>query len=117
MFGGELGYVDLGKAIGNSGDTSKARAIYVAATGTFPLNEQFSLNAKVGASANRVKGEGPGFSDKFSRTSLLLGVGATYNFAPNLAAVIEYENFGKILKEGGDNIKADLVSVGIRYKF
>jgi OOP family OmpA-OmpF porin len=113
-FGAELGYVDLGEA--NTGTiTTKPRAFYAAATGTYPLNEQFSLSGKVGVSFNRVKVSGAGLDDE-SRASLLLGVGAAYNFAPNLAAVLEYEHFGKVYKESFD-IKADMVSVGLRYKF
>jgi OOP family OmpA-OmpF porin len=111
-FGGEIGFVDLGKFSDVDG-SAKPKAIYAAATGTFPLNEQFSLSAKAGVSANRVKVSGE--SSK-SRASLLLGVGAAYNFAPNLAAVLEYEHFGKVYKESFD-IKADMVSVGLRYKF
>jgi OOP family OmpA-OmpF porin len=110
-FGAEIGYVDLGEG-NNGGLSTEPRALYLAATGTYPLNEQFSLSGKVGVSANRVKVAG----DSESRASLLLGVGATFNFAPNLAAVLEYEHFGKVYKEAFD-IKADMVSVGLRYKF
>jgi len=31
--------------------------------------------------------------------------------------VAEYENFGKVASEGGDKLKADLLSIGLRYKF
>lgn len=120
-FGAEIGFVNFGKAESVEVDgtfTSKVRAFYAAGTAAFPLNEQFSLTAKVGVSANRVKESFTGDADiKENRTSLLLGIGAKYNFAPNLAAVIEYENFGKVLKEEGETTKVNMLSVGIQYKF
>jgi OOP family OmpA-OmpF porin len=119
--GAEIGYVDFGKASFSDGIntvTAKPRALYAAVTGTLPLNEQFSLTAKAGLSANRVKFSVTGFGDETEKeTSAIFGIGAAYKFAPNLAAVVEYENFGKIVKGEGANIKADLISVGIRYSF
>jgi OOP family OmpA-OmpF porin len=120
-FGAEIGYVDLGKASVTDGiDTasSEPTALYAAVTGTFPLNEQFSLTGKVGVAANRVKVKFTGEPNSTEKhTSVMFGIGAAYNFAPNLAAVVEYEKFGKVLKEEGGNLKADLISVGVQYKF
>lgn len=109
-FGVEAGYADLGKYDGND-----ARAIYVAGTGAWPLDAQLALIAKIGASRNRVKFGDTG--QKFNHTAAIVGVGATYNFSKNLIGVLEYENFGRIYDERDGNIKADMWSVGLRYKF
>ena len=118
--GAEIGYVTLGKAnlvIAGEAFSTKTRAFYTAATGTLPLNEQFSLTGKLGVSANRVENSDVTGSETRDRITALVGVGATYNFAPNLAAVAEYDYFGKVIKEQNVNFKANLLSVGIRYKF
>lgn len=128
-FGVEAGYVHFGKlsASGTNGvDTasisSKPQALYVAATGTLPLNDQFSLFAKLGVSFNRTKVSTvlngvPDGSGTENRTTALLGIGAAYNFTKNLALVAEYEDFGKVIKEDGVDLKANLLSIGLRYKF
>lgn len=133
-FGVEVGYVNFGKvgdSITDGADTLsvslKPYALYLAGTGTLPLSEQFSVFAKVGVSMNRTKvsasanipSEGFSFSDSTTErnTAAMVGIGAAYKFTPNMALVAEYENFGKVLDEDGVNVKADLVSVGLRYKF
>jgi len=125
-FGLEAGYVDFGKIDMGYIDESlqaKSQAIYFAAVGTLPLNDQFSLYAKAGISANRVKvdwsfydGSGSGSYTK-NNTSALLGLGAAYHFSKNLSVVAEYDDFGKIEKEDGAHAKANIASLGIRYNF
>ena len=120
-FGVEIGYVDLGKpSISGGGLTATAepRSYYLAGTATYPIDEQFAVFAKAGVTRNRTKVNMTGFgSDKFTHTDAILGVGASYNVAKNIAVVIEYENFGKTVDEQGANLKSDLISVGLRYKF
>ena len=127
-FGAELGYVYFGNFEKTATDgvntvsfNSKPQAFYVAATGTVPLSEQFSLFGKAGISANRTKLSArinnASASETRSETSLLLGLGAGYNITKTVSAVVEYENFGKVYKEDGLDVKADLVSVGLRYRF
>lgn len=127
-FGIEGGYVDFGKVstsytVGGDSVSASAKptAAYVAATGTLPLNEQFSVFGKVGVSFNQTKFKVAVNSDSDSatdnRSSLLLGIGAAYNFTKNFAVVAEYENFGKVVKADDASLKIDLFSVGLRYKF
>jgi OOP family OmpA-OmpF porin len=120
-FGVEVGYADLGKpSISNGIDMAFAepRAYYLAGTATYPIDEAFSVFAKAGVTNNRTKVGGTGIStEKFTHTAAILGVGAAYNFTKNIAGVIEYENFGKTVDEQGANLKSDLISVGLRYKF
>ena len=96
-------------------------AIYAAATGTLPLNAEFSLFAKVGVTQNHTKAKlnliGFSASESKNKTAALFGIGAAYNFNKNLSAVAEYENFGKTMSQDGMKLKADLLSIGLRYKF
>jgi OOP family OmpA-OmpF porin len=121
-FGAEAGYVDFGKVnrtIDGTTLEAKSHAFYAAATGTLPLNEQFSLFAKAGVSQNRTKisiSDASGSESK-NKTSAIFGIGAAYHFDKKLSLVAEYENFGKVASEGGDKLKADLLSIGLRYKF
>ena len=123
-FGAEVGFVDLREAekSGNGARiSSKPQSLYVAATGTLPLDEQFALFAKVGVARNHVKLAGSGLGYNYSgsenRTAPFIGVGASYALNKNVSFVAEYENFGKVAKDGKDNIKADFLSVGVRYAF
>jgi len=98
----------------------------LAGTGTLPLNNQFYLLAKLGATRNHVGGGNftvgavnvaVGGSD---RTELLAGIGAGYNINKNVGVRVEYENFGKLSNNGGINnnsIKADNWSVSLKYSF
>ena len=124
-FGVELGYADFGRANKSfsNGNTISANsnAFYIAATATAPINDQFAVFAKLGVTANRSKisvtsptGSG---STKRNNTDALIGVGASYALSKDLSAVVEYENFGKVAKSGGDSVKAEMYSVGLRYKF
>lgn len=123
-YGVEVGYTDFRKveksAIGY-GVSSKPESIYVAATGTLPLNDQFSLFGKLGVAFNHTKITAwePNFSDSTTnnKTNAMIGIGAAYALDKKISFVAEYEYFGKIAEEGGDNIKADMLSVGVRFKF
>lgn len=123
-FGVEGGYVDFGKLKDSDGGASaslETSALYAAATGTLPLNEQFSLFGKVGVTRNHTKVSASAgifsVSGSKNKTSALIGVGAAYNINKNLSAVAEYEHFGKTLDVDGANLKASQFSVGLRYKF
>jgi hypothetical protein len=47
----------------------------------------------------------------------VLGLGVSYAITPTVLAVVEYENFGKVVKEEGGHLKADNLAVGIRVNF
>ncbi|NVD98572.1 MULTISPECIES: porin family protein [unclassified Massilia] len=123
-FGIEGGFNDLRKAEKSVGPISasvKTRNFYVAGTATLPLNEQFNVFAKAGFARNRVTAditEGRYHdSDRANRTSPLLGIGASYKFNKNVSLVAEFEHFGKVAKGEDANLKANLLSFGVRYKF
>lgn len=127
-FGAEAGYVHFGKGEVSATDSvntvsisGKPKALYLAVTGTLPLNDQFSLFAKAGVARNSTKVTGTingvSESEKLKRTSAMFGLGAAYNVTKNVALVAEYENFGKVIKEDGVSLKANIISIGARYKF
>lgn len=123
-FGVEVGAADLREAEKSASGAriaSKARSLYVAATGTLPLNDQFALIGKVGAAYNHVKvsASALGYSESGSdnHASPYASVGAAFVLNKNVSFVAEYEYFGKIAKDGDAHIKANLVSAGVRYSF
>lgn len=127
-FGIETGYVHMGKVSDSAsfgGDNAalsyRARAFYIAGTAALPLSQQFSLFAKAGVTANRgkIRASLNGDSESISRsnTTAMFGVGAEYSFTKNMSVVAEYENFGKVIDENEGNTKAQMISVGLRYKF
>lgn len=120
-FGIEGGYVDMGKAeITAAGATAGANphSLYVAATGTMPLAERFALTGKAGFARHRTTLSATGSQDdKLSNTALMLGVGTSYAITPTMLAVVEYEHFGKVIDENDGNLKANVLSVGLRFKF
>ncbi|MQA19170.1 outer membrane beta-barrel protein [Rugamonas rivuli] len=123
-FGTEIGYADL-REVSVSGNgatlTSKPRAFYAAATGTLPLNEQFSLIGKLGLAAAHEKVtaqyRSTYSSDTETRTTPYISVGAAFVLNKQVSFVAEYENFGKVAKDGSSNVKADMFSAGVRYSF
>lgn len=118
IFGLEAGYNNLGKgSIFNDTITAKPESIYLAGTATVPVNQEFAVFGKLGAARTRTKinGGGAGFNE-FHNTAVV-GIGASYVFTKDISGVVEYENFGKIVKDSGNTLKANLISVGVRYKF
>jgi OOP family OmpA-OmpF porin len=122
--GVELGYTYLGKAAISSDDatvSSKPQAFHLAVTGTWNASPSFAVTGKLGAARTRTRLEASvgGFStyETETRSSPTFGIGARYKFEPDFAATLEYQNFGKIIKGDGADLKAHVVLVGIRYSF
>lgn len=124
-FGLEAGYADLGELKQSSGIYSistEPTSVYFAATGTLPLEAGFSLIGKVGIARTEVKAHAAignlRDSDKASRSTTYASIGGAYAINTNFSVVAEYEYFGKIAKfEDGGDLKANTISVGVRYKF
>ena len=122
-FGVEGAYVNLGAASysGNffgspvTGGKVEVTGFNVAALGSYPINEQFSVFGKIGlflwdAEASDTTGGVP-FSAKEDGTDLSFGVGLGYNFTRNLGVRLEWEMF-----EAAD-ADATLLSIGIAWRF
>jgi OOP family OmpA-OmpF porin len=122
-FGVEGAYVDLGE-VSYSGDffglpvtggKVEVSGFNVAALGSYPITEQFSVFGKIGlfiweAEASDTTGGVP-FSAKEDGRDISFGVGVGYNFTRNLGVRLEWERF-KL-----DEADADLISVGVAWRF
>jgi OmpA-OmpF porin, OOP family len=84
VFGIEGGLVDMGKVKEDgTDDSSRSHSLYVAATGTWHVQERLALFGKVGAASTRTKIESPGFgSDTENKATPMVGVGISYGFTP-----------------------------------
>lgn len=118
-WGVEVNYAQSGKSSSVLGADYKASAFQLAATGTYPINEQFDVYAKLGASANKISASGFTLPSS-SKTDLLWGIGAQYNFTPNWGARLEYEGLGKGTgsgNPGGSDFSLSTISLGAVYAF
>jgi OOP family OmpA-OmpF porin len=106
--GFQLAYNDFGIYRG-----AKANAWSVAAVGTMPIDPNWDIFAKVGATANRTT-----LANSNRHSDILLGVGLGYNFNKNIALRLEYEDFGKLPNDiNGNSWKATNWGVNVKYTF
>lgn len=126
----EAGYAKFGHSLINStygagltsSETLDASSLYVAAVGSYHINEIFSLFGKLGLGYNRLS---YGYSSNygFSRASsgnnanLMYGIGAQYNISKSFGIRAQYENLGNINTTSGQNIEMSMASIGIAYTF
>lgn len=115
----EVGMNDFGDAT-RGGGTTQAYGFNVSLIGKLPLNQNFNLLGKVGTTYGRTEvsslpGSGitAGKNDGFG---VSYGIGAEYVFAPNISAVLQYdEHYLKFI--GTDRERVGTASVGLRYRF
>ena len=120
-FGVEVGYVNFGKIEASAQDiyaSAKNQSFYLAGVGTLALTDYFSIYGKLGATSNRfeVGVDMPGFSgtSRETKTRPLLGVGLAYNFTKDIAATLEYQQYGKAFLE---NFELSTLTAGLKYNF
>ncbi len=141
-WGLEAGYANLGQFQNNyslsttnssATGTNRLSAWSLAGTGTYPINDAFSLNAKAGVALLRsnysFSGTGPSFlsgdNGNDHSTNLLLGVGGQYNLTKNVALRLDYENYGKVGQNTNNlttpgttgDTKPSLLSASVKYMF
>jgi OmpA-OmpF porin, OOP family len=125
-FAVELGYHQLGEATATapSGSTLgfEATTFELLGLGIVPLGDRFSVYGKVGLYAGDTKVSANGFSTSPSRNDLTYGIGAQYDFTPNLGVRAEWQRYqdlgsfdlmGVNLFEGD----VDVMSIGLVYRF
>jgi len=102
--GVEGGIVSVGDSTVNTvnlggSETLKTSVWYVAATGTFPVSNQFDLFGKLGLASTKIDYTTGGLftpaTFSGSKTNLMFGLGGQYNFNQNWGLRVQYENFGK----------------------
>ncbi|MBW6419557.1 outer membrane beta-barrel protein [Celeribacter sp. PS-C1] len=134
----EGGYADFGSPSvnydiygGQTPYTTKAAvetdAWFIAAKGTYAINEKFEVFGKLGLSNNRFvenytssldipEAGGPGASSS-TKTDVYYGVGVQYNTASPISFVAEYENFGEFGDNSTGRADVDMFSIGVVYNF
>lgn len=124
MVGVEAGYVYLGESkISADGASAGAepKSLYLAVTGTLPLSPVASAFVKLGAARTKTgvyaSYQGQLESAQHLENSVVAGIGASYAISKQVSLVAEYEHFGKIIKGEDESLKADLLSVGVRFNF
>jgi opacity protein-like surface antigen len=106
--GFQVAYNDFGGYRG-----AAATAWSAAMVGTMPIDPNWDVSAKVGASENRTTAAGAG-----RHSDILWGVGGGYNFNRNVALRLEYENFGKLPTDAlGNRWKASNWGLNLKYAF
>jgi len=128
-------YVDLGNfkmsASGTAGGipstasgSDKASGFSVDAVGTWPINEQFGLIGRIGlfawtldTSTDASGGLVATGSDSPTGTSLDFGVGAKYDFGPNVGARAEFQRFQSVGNDNTGKSDIDLISASLVYRF
>jgi len=113
-----LAKVEVSNAFGQRADVT-ASAFELVAVPALPLNENFSLYAKLGVYAASSKASSnvgvPGVDD--SNTGGTLGVGVAWHFNKNLTARADWQRYAKV---GGDNVgeaDIDTFNIGLMYRF
>jgi OmpA-OmpF porin, OOP family len=123
-FGIEGAYVDLGEASYSgsfngaavTGGKVELGGFNLAALGSYPVSEQFSIFGKLGlfiweADASDTTAGIGAFSATADGTDLSFGVGVGYNFTRNLGVRAEWELFQT------DDADASLISIGLVWRF
>ena len=137
----ELGYASLGEynvrytgtgafAGESANDAYEVTAWKLAAVGFLPVMENFSLIGKLGVALTKVEdrfsetigGVTESLSTSKSKSTLLWGLGAQYDFTKNLGVRAEYENFGTVGSEitddsGTGRAKISSFSLNVVYSF
>jgi OOP family OmpA-OmpF porin len=115
-WGAELGYAASGN--GDAGGQSyNVESTQIAVTGTYPINEQFDVFAKLGYAMNKLKGDATAGCTNCSKDDYLYGVGGQYNFNKQVGIRLQYEDIGKLEDSGSNDAKATNVSLGVVYNF
>lgn len=83
----------------NSTETLKSSATHLAAVGTIPLNDHFSLFGKLGMANTKVDYSYSSFGSTASasgtKSNAMLGIGGQYNFNQHWGLRVQYVDFGK----------------------
>ena len=130
--GVEGGYADLGKAkftfsgVGGGDANLKASALYVAGVGVFPINDQWSVHAKLGLASGSLKISGSAVGTSTTSTGIgpVIGIGGQFDINKQFGVRAEYEMF-QAGKKGDKNnpnnndilAKISMISIGGVFKF
>ena len=120
----EASYADLGKAKASEEGLKasvKTHSFTLAALGIMPVSKEAQVFAKLGThfSKTRFKASfrGVNVSESHDGNGMLLGLGAQYQFTPNLKGRLEYEWLNKAIRVEGERGDINLVTASLIYQF
>lgn len=124
-WGIEAQYTGAGKFAATTGAvnvTGKADTFAVAATGTLPMSDTFSLYGKLGAASTKTSlSEVPAAGDTgATRTALTIGLGLQYNVTPTVGIRAGWDRYGAAWQSATGqkgNFNTNVYSVGAVFKF
>lgn len=100
---------------------SKQIALSVAAVGTLPLNDDFSLLGKLGVAASSSESNNIAGEQNTRRFAPTFGIGAEYKFTPNVAARVTYDVYSVAMTFPTTLVKqnstAKVANIGLTYSF
>ena len=113
----EAGYTNLGNFNYGSGPELDLSVAYLAAKGSIPLGESFSVYGKLGVARHGQKVSGIGAVDgSYHKVKAMFGVGTAYKLTENVSLTAEVVNYGTVKNRVGV-IKARKFELGVNYSF
>lgn len=118
MLAAEVGY-----SMDGSGKTAAAKkytphTTYVAAVGSYPLNDTFSLIGKLGYAMNELTGDATTGCTTCTNSGLMYGAGAQYNISKQVGVRLQYEVVGDYNKPAtGSAIGGSAINLGAIFNF
>lgn len=123
-WGVEAQYTGAGKFAATTGAinlTGKADTFAVAAIGTLPLSDTFSLYGKLGFASTKISLSSVPASNATgaSRSAATSGLGAQYNATPIVGVRFGWDRYGSGINVGGitNKFHSDVYSLGAVFKF
>jgi OOP family OmpA-OmpF porin len=110
-FAAELAYTDFGSK-SYPGFSVKSSAVSLSGVGSYPINEQFSVFAKLGVASTSMSATG---SPTTSKSDLTYGVGAQLNVNKQIGIRLGYDVYK--VSDGVVNRNENVWGVGAVFKF
>ncbi len=102
---------------GTSGDARiETSMFYVAGKGSYAIGDRFALFGKLGVARTRFALSGFGTPD-VTMTRPMLGVGAEYTIAPQLALTLELNRYGQTQPAPNRRFSLNKLEAGLRFSF
>ncbi len=116
-FAVELGYLNSGEFKFDVPPRVEMSVLSVALKGTIPFGEKWALTGKLGMARQTLDFKNLG-ADSFSvkDTSAMFSFGGEYRFTPQVAATLDFANYGKS-GEGNSQMHARQIELGLQYSF
>ncbi len=119
-FGVEAQFTGVGKFT-TATISGKGDAFGVAAIGTLPLSDSFSLYGKLGFASSKTKiSDATGTYLGASRTAATYGLGVQYNVSPQIGIRLGWDRYGSAVKTNAGNttnFNSNVWSAGVIYAF